>query len=84
MRLRPYQTDAINAVYEHLRSRDDNPCVVVPTAGGKTPIMASICKDSIGLWNGRVLILAHVKELLEQSADTVIADVEESANEGRR
>ena len=69
MRLRPYQTDAINAVYEHLRSRDDNPCVVVPTAGGKTPIMASICKDSIGLWNGRVLILAHVKELLEQSAD---------------
>ncbi len=69
MELRPYQADAISAVYEHLRTRDDNPCVVIPTAGGKTPIMATICRDAVELWNGRVLILAHVKELLEQSAD---------------
>jgi DNA repair protein RadD len=41
--LRPYQEDVKTAVYDHLRSRDDNPCAVVPTAGGKTPIMASIC-----------------------------------------
>lgn len=69
MELRPYQAEAITAVYEHLRTRDDNPCVVIPTAGGKTPIMASICRDAVELWNGRVLILAHVKELLEQTAD---------------
>ena len=67
--LRPYQDDVKAAVYEHLRTRDDNPCAVMPTAGGKTPIMASICKDAVGQWNGRVLILAHVKELLEQTAD---------------
>lgn len=67
--LRPYQEAVKAAVYEHLRTRDDNPCAVVPTAGGKTPIMASICKDAVGQWNGRVLILAHVKELLEQTAD---------------
>jgi DNA repair protein RadD len=67
--LRPYQSEAIDAVYQHLRTRDDNPCAVIPTAGGKTPIIASICKDAVGLWNGRVLILAHVKELLEQAAD---------------
>lgn len=67
--LRPYQEDVKTAVYDHLRSRDDNPCAVVPTAGGKTPIMASICKDAVGMWGGRVLILAHVKELLEQTAD---------------
>ena len=68
--LRPYQDDVKTAVYlRHLPARDDNPCSVVPTAGGKTPIMASICKDSVGQWNGRVLILAHVKELLEQTAD---------------
>jgi DNA repair protein RadD len=52
-----------------IRTRDDNPCAVVPTAGGKTPIMASICKDAVQCWNDRVLILAHVKELLEQTAD---------------
>jgi len=73
MELRPYQRECVDAVYEHLRTRDDNPCAVVPTAGGKTPIMATICKDAVGQWNGRVLILAHVKELLEQSADKLRA-----------
>ncbi|MEX2187396.1 MAG: DEAD/DEAH box helicase family protein [Pirellulales bacterium] len=67
--LRPYQEQTKQAVYDHLRQRDDNPCAVVPTAGGKTPIMASICKDAVGTWGGRVLVLAHVKELLEQTAD---------------
>lgn len=71
--LRPYQEAVKAAVYEHLRTRDDNPCAVVPTAGGKTPIMASICKDAVGAWNGRVLVLAHVKELLEQTADKLRA-----------
>ena len=69
MELRPYQHEAKNALYAHLCSRDDNPCVVIPTAGGKTPVMASICQDAVGLWQGRVLILAHVRELLEQTAD---------------
>jgi len=73
MELRPYQQAVKAAVYEHLRTQDDNPCAVVPTAGGKTPIMASICKDVVGAWNGRVLILAHVKELLEQTADKLRA-----------
>jgi DNA repair protein RadD len=67
--LRPYQEAAKAAVYDHLRMRDDNPCVVIPTAGGKTPIIASICKDAAGPWSGRVLILAHVKELLEQATE---------------
>jgi DNA repair protein RadD len=69
MQLRPYQQAAIAAVYEHLRTRDDNPCVVIPTGGGKTPVMATICRDAVKNWQGRVLILAHVKELLEQSAE---------------
>jgi hypothetical protein len=46
---------------------------VVPTAGGKTPIMATVCKDAVGQWNGRVMILAHVKELLEPTADKLRA-----------
>lgn len=69
MNLRPYQSEAVSAVYEHLRTRDDNPCVVIPTGGGKTPVIATICRDAVGPWNGRVVILAHVKELLEQAAD---------------
>ncbi|HEX8875511.1 MAG TPA: DEAD/DEAH box helicase family protein, partial [Phycisphaerales bacterium] len=69
MNLRPYQSEAIAAVYEHLRTRDDNPCVVIPTGGGKTPVIATICRDAVGQWGGRVVLLAHVKELLEQAAD---------------
>ena len=69
--LRPYQAEAVEAVYAHLRDRDDNPVVVIPTAGGKTPVMATICRDAVTKWNGRVLILAHVKELLEQTAGTL-------------
>ena len=67
--LRPYQEEAVASVYEHLRARDDNPCVMLPTGSGKTPVMATICRDAVKQWQGRVLILAHVKELLEQSAE---------------
>jgi len=31
MQLRPYQQEAVDAVYEHLRTREDNPCIVLPT-----------------------------------------------------
>jgi len=67
--LRPYQQQAVDAVYQHLRARDNNPVVVIPTGGGKTPVMATICRDAVQTWNGRVLVLAHVKELLQQSVD---------------
>ena len=73
IQLRPYQVEAVNAVYDHLRTRDDNPCVVIPTAGGKTPVMAAICRDAVQQWDGRVLILAHVKELLEQAVEKLHA-----------
>ena len=46
MQLRPYQREAVEAVYAYLRTHDDNP-VVIPTAGGKTPVMATICKDTV-------------------------------------
>ncbi|MCL2118780.1 MAG: DEAD/DEAH box helicase family protein [Planctomycetaceae bacterium] len=38
---------------------------------GKTPLLSAICMDAVTMWNGRVLVLAHVKELLEQSATTL-------------
>ncbi|MDD5699467.1 MAG: DEAD/DEAH box helicase family protein [Victivallaceae bacterium] len=70
-KLRPYQQQAVEAVYGHLRTRDDNPCVVLPTGTGKSVVLAQIAADSVQRWSGRVLILAHVKELLEQNADKI-------------
>jgi DNA repair protein RadD len=67
--LRPYQQHAVEAVYRYLRNCDDNPVVVIPTAGGKTPVLATICRDAVQRWDGRVLVVSHVKELLEQAVD---------------
>lgn len=71
--LRPYQSEAIEAVYNHLRTRDDNPCIVLPTGVGKSIVLGKIASDAVTLWNGRVLVLAHVKELLEQNAEKIKA-----------
>ncbi|MBB3204980.1 DNA repair protein RadD [Rhodopirellula rubra] len=71
MKLRSYQQAAVDAVYDHLRNRDDNPVAVLPTGAGKSLVLAQIASDAVTQWNGRVLILAHVKELLEQNADKV-------------
>lgn len=69
MELRPYQRQAVESIYAYLRAQSDNPCVVIPTGGGKTPVIATVCRDAVKQWHGRVLILAHVKELLEQAAE---------------
>ncbi len=71
MKLREYQQAAVDAVYDHLRHRDDNPVAVLPTGAGKSLVLAKIASDAVQQWSGRVLILAHVKELLEQNADKV-------------
>jgi DNA repair protein RadD len=66
--LRPYQEAAIDAVYAHLSAREDNPCVVIPTGGGKGVIVGRFCADVVQRWNGRILVLTHVKELVDQNA----------------
>lgn len=73
MTLRDYQGDAVAAVWKHIREKDTNPCVVIPTAGGKSICIAQVAKDAVLNWNGRVLILAHVKELVEQNAAKIAA-----------
>lgn len=65
-----YQADAKAAIYKYLdKNQVGNPCAVLPTGSGKTPLLASICADVAEKWGGRALVLAHVKELLQQSAD---------------
>lgn len=66
--LRWYQQEAVDAVWNHLCGQAGNPIVVVPTGGGKTHIIAQVCHDAINKFNGRVIVLAHRKELLQQSA----------------
>ncbi len=46
MKLRGYQEAAVDAVYDHLRTRDDNPVGVMPTGAGKSLVLAKIASDA--------------------------------------
>ena len=66
--LRYYQQEAVNAVLQSLATSRENVAVEIPTGGGKTPIIATLCKTFAR--NGyRTLVLAHRAELLSQTVD---------------
>ncbi|MEN6386022.1 MAG: DEAD/DEAH box helicase family protein [Phycisphaerales bacterium] len=69
--LRPYQKQAINACYDYMRKSTGNGCIVLPTGSGKSVVLAQICSDAVSLWDGRVLVLTHVQELIEQNAGKI-------------
>ncbi|HRS72255.1 MAG TPA: DEAD/DEAH box helicase family protein, partial [Anaerohalosphaeraceae bacterium] len=62
---------AVEACYKYLREKNDNGCLVLPTGSGKSVVLAQICSDAVSLWDGRVLVLAHVQELIEQNAGKI-------------
>jgi len=67
--LRPYQQRAIDQLYDWMREREGNPCLVLPTGAGKSHIVAALCKDAVQNWpETRILMLTHVGELISQNA----------------
>lgn len=73
MQLRDYQLAAVQSCWDFIGSREGNPCIVLPTGAGKSLVLAKLAHDAATTWNGRVIILAHVKELLQQNADKLKA-----------
>ena len=66
---RLYQNEAIDAVNSALKTRDDNPAVVLPTGSGKSLVMALLIRQWLNVCPTlRVMVLAHRKELVEQNA----------------
>lgn len=73
MSLRDYQQEAIDSTYSWLVNHPGEHCVVcIPTGGGKTPILAKLCHDASMQFKQRVLVIAHVKELLDQADKTLL------------
>ena len=67
--LRTYQKKAIQDLYAWFEHHDGHPCLVLPTGSGKSHIIAELCRDAIQSWpETRILMLTHVKELIEQDA----------------
>ena len=70
MTLRPYQERAIAQLYEWIKNNSGHPCLVMPTGSGKSNIIAELCRDALQNWpETRILMLTHVKELIEQNAE---------------
>jgi DNA repair protein RadD len=71
MMLRDYQKRTIEQLYSWFEAGNaGNPCLVLPTGAGKSHIVAALCKDALQNWpETRVLMLTHVKELIEQNAE---------------
>ncbi len=69
---RPYQAEALEALYKHICEKKSNPCLVIPTGGGKSAMIAWAIKK----WKEecpwfRCCILQHRKELLEQNVNEI-------------
>src|SRR4029078_887598 len=62
-RLRDYQQTAVDNVVQYFKKKSAPAVVVLPTGAGKSLVIAELARIA----KGRVLVLAHVKELVEQN-----------------
>lgn len=62
-KLRPYQQDSVSATIHYFRKSCAPAVLALSTGAGKSLIIAELAR----LAKGRVLVLAHVKELVEQN-----------------
>ncbi|MDO6762695.1 DEAD/DEAH box helicase [Agarivorans sp. 1_MG-2023] len=63
LQLRDYQQASVDSVLAHFRKSDDAAVVVLPTGAGKSIVIAELAR----LAKHPILVLAHVKELVEQN-----------------
>lgn len=61
--LRAYQAEAVKSAIAYFRKKKDPAVIVLPTGAGKSLVIAELARIA----SGRVLVLAHVKELVEQN-----------------
>jgi DNA repair protein RadD len=72
MQLRDYQQRTLDDLYQWWMQRpNENPLVTVPTGGGKSVIIAELCRLLFDTWpeeHPRTVVLVPSKELAEQNA----------------
>lgn len=66
--LRPYQRDAVNAILDFWQQGGGNPLVDLATGTGKSLVIATLTRELLEAFPSmRVLMLVHVRELVEQN-----------------
>ena len=68
MQLRPYQVEALQALDTYWEDGGGHPLAVLATATGKSVLIAKLITDIAARFaDFRVLVLVHVRELVEQN-----------------
>lgn len=68
IKLRHYQAEVTPAVIKYVRKNPGkHPLVALPTGSGKTFCIAELIRHCREKWDTKVLVLSHVKEILEQN-----------------
>ena len=62
-KLRSYQQEAVDRTLDYFRKKREPAVIVLPTGAGKSLIIAELARIA----QGRVLVITHVKELVEQN-----------------
>lgn len=71
MKLRDYQSQAVDAVFTHWADHDST-LIVCPTGGGKTIIFGHVAKEASDRgFAGRIMVVAHREELVFQAAQKI-------------
>lgn len=71
--LRPYQEKIAPKVFSYFdRNPGKHPLVAAPPGSGKTTILADVIEKALIKWpNVKILVLSHVKEILEQDHEAL-------------
>lgn len=70
---RSYQIEAVNSIFNYFGSNSGNPIVAMPTATGKSVVIAMFLQSVFHHYpNQRVMVLTHVKELIQQNYEKLI------------
>lgn len=75
IRDRDYQTEAVNSIWNYYRSgKTGNPLIAMPTGTGKSIVIARFLQSVFQYFpRQRVMILTHVKELIQQNYEKLMA-----------
>lgn len=65
-KLRDYQQDAVNGFWDYVRKTKGHPVLILPTAAGKSVIIADICKGIVNV-GYKALVICRQKELVQQN-----------------
>lgn len=74
IKLRHYQTESIKRTIDHLtKYKLRHPLIALPTGAGKSYVISGTIEAILTKWpDANVLVLSHVREILEQDHDSIV------------